>query len=230
MSKMPLSGMPSAVKNASFPTETACANVPGTGGTATRNVALQHAPGLQVDGGDRQVGLVVHVGARAVARDGDAVGQVARLEADHVRRVQRELAVVEPGAQHAVAAPADDQEVVAGGVGVDGDHVVGEEARQAAFGGFGCVSALISLFRLTCRSATSERACVSKTFTSACTFTLKRTGGSGPAPMFGDEGAIAADEQRGELVREGALRIGVDHVGRRVGLVVSGQKVSLAGV
>ena len=54
---------------------------------------------------------------------------------------------------------------------------------RLAVGSAGAVSAFTSAFRFTCRAVCSVRLAVSTTWTSACTFTLNLTGGSGAAPV-----------------------------------------------
>ena len=87
---------------------------------------------LDVHGRDREIGLVVGVAACPILAHGHAARQVARLDAavhsgsGRVQDVELAGRRIEFGAEHLVAAPADDQERVAGGVGIDGHDVVAE--------------------------------------------------------------------------------------------------------
>ncbi len=93
---------------------------------------------INVHGRDREIGLVVGVAACPILAHGHPARQVARLDtAVHSGsgRVQDvELAgcrISESGADHLVAAPADDQELVAGGIGIDVHDVVAERLVEA---------------------------------------------------------------------------------------------------
>ena len=57
-----LSGIPRAVKKATLPTRTACFSLPGAGG-AGGDVELERAAIIDVHGRDREIRLVVGVGA-----------------------------------------------------------------------------------------------------------------------------------------------------------------------
>ena len=121
--------MPSAVKNASLPTRLRCAWVPGAGGVLDSMSRAITVLSVEIQRRHRGVELVVDVGALAVARHHHAARQVAGLEtARRVVGIERgELAVrADGGADHVVAAAADDQEVLAAPVGIDGDDVVEE--------------------------------------------------------------------------------------------------------
>ena len=120
---------------------------------------------LDVHGRDREIGLVVGIAACPILAHGDPARQVARLEAavhsgsGRVQDVELAGRRIEFGAEHLVAAPADDQERVASEVGIDGHDVVAE--RPVETGGGAAVSTSICLFRLTCSATTSARASVS---------------------------------------------------------------------
>ncbi|PYS38451.1 MAG: hypothetical protein DMG14_17550 [Acidobacteria bacterium] len=85
-----------------------------------------------VHGSDREIGLVISVGARSIGAHGYAARQVGRLESA-VHCGSGRIQDVEPAgrgigfrAEHLVAAPAYDQVCVAGGIGIDGHNVVAE--------------------------------------------------------------------------------------------------------
>ena len=138
----------------------------GGWGLTGGNVELYHKAKTTADvhGRDREIGLVVGIATCSILAHGHPARQVARLDAAvhcGLGRVQDvELVVrIECGTEHLVAAPADDQECVAGEVGIDGHEVVAE--RPVETGGGAAVSTSICWFRLTCSAFTSTRASAS---------------------------------------------------------------------
>ena len=87
---------------------------------------------VDVHGRDREIGLVVGVATGPILAHGYPARQVARLDAavhpvfGRVQDIELASRRIELGAEHLVAAPADDQELVAGEVGIDGHDVVAE--------------------------------------------------------------------------------------------------------
>ena len=85
-----------------------------------------------VHGRDREIGLVVGVAACPILAHGHPTRQVARLEAavhsgsGRVQDVELAGRRIAFGAEHLVAAPADDQERVASAVAIDGHKVAAE--------------------------------------------------------------------------------------------------------
>src|SRR5262245_34124130 len=116
----------------------------GGRGSAGGDVELEREAKTIIDphGSDREIGLIVGVAAGPIMAHGDPTREVARLEAavhtgasrvQNVKLAGRRIAF---GAEHLVAAPADDQERVASAVAIDGHEIVAERPNKAG-GGLG---------------------------------------------------------------------------------------------
>src|SRR5262249_51524740 len=101
-------------------------------GRNVERVEREAQPIPDVHGRKREFGLIVGVAAGPILAHGDPTRQVARLEAavhagasrvQNVKLAGRRIAF---GAEHLVAAPADDQERVASAVAIDGHEIVAE--------------------------------------------------------------------------------------------------------
>ena len=133
---------------------------------------------INVHGCDREIGLVVGIAACPILAHGHPARQVARLDAavhSGFGRIQDvELAgcrISESGAEHLVAAPADDQELVAGDVGIDVHDVVAERPVETGRRRGRLHVDLLVQVPVRCSAPTSARASVSTALTRACTFT-----------------------------------------------------------
>src|SRR5262245_25849202 len=96
---------------------------------------------FDVHGCHRKIGLVIRVTARPVCAHSYPARQVARLDAavysvsSRIQDVERAgCRISEFGTQYLVAVPADDQECVAGGIGIDGHKVIAERSGKTGRG------------------------------------------------------------------------------------------------
>ena len=128
VSKMPLLGMPRAVKKASLPTSTACSMVPGAGGVpdgTSRAIKVSSSRSMMLN--ETLTSLLTYARRPILLPDDDPVGDVADLEARQGRRTSAP-------AHELVAATTDPADATGVGVGVQRNDVV-EERPQKAGGG-----------------------------------------------------------------------------------------------
>ena len=170
---------------------------------------------INVHGSDREIGLVVGIATCPILAHGHAARKVARLDtAVHSvsGRVQDvELAggrISESGADHLIAAPADDQELVACGIGIDVHDVVGERNVEAGGGGNGCLHGNL-LVQVPVRESSPHLRQGLRVHNVDESLNVHRSllRWLGQGANVGQIQTVAANQRRQELVREHPLRV-----------------------
>ena len=154
---------PKRGKERQFPNQHDVLEGVGPGWLTGSDITAQDSIGVQRDGRDRDVHLVVCVGPPAISTHDHTIRDVARLEADDVRGIHRQCAIrVGSRPQDIVATTADNQHVCSRRVGVNATiSFANKPLMPAVFPAW--ISVRICWFRLTWRFSSSARDAVSTT-------------------------------------------------------------------